>query len=49
MTALLGPPPPEFLKGSKETSKFWNEDGKQEADPGALLSTRAPDELDLSR
>ncbi|KAF7863172.1 hypothetical protein EAF04_007255 [Stromatinia cepivora] len=28
ITALLGPPPPEFLKRSKETSKYWNEDGK---------------------
>jgi serine/threonine-protein kinase SRPK3 len=28
MTALLGPPPPEFLNRSKETSKYWNEDGK---------------------
>ncbi|PSS16520.1 hypothetical protein M430DRAFT_103665 [Amorphotheca resinae ATCC 22711] len=28
MTALLGPPPPEFLNRSKETSKYWDEDGK---------------------
>jgi hypothetical protein len=28
MTALLGPPPPEFLNKNKETSKYWNEDGK---------------------
>lgn len=28
MTAILGPPPPEFLKRSKETRKYWNEDGK---------------------
>jgi len=28
MTALLGPSPPEFLNRSKETSKYWNEDGK---------------------
>ncbi|MCJ1402269.1 hypothetical protein MMC11_005489 [Xylographa trunciseda] len=28
MTALLGPPPPEFLKRSTETSKYWNEDCK---------------------
>ncbi|KAK4149938.1 hypothetical protein C8A00DRAFT_37469 [Chaetomidium leptoderma] len=27
MTALLGPPPPEFLKRSEETSKYWSEDG----------------------
>jgi serine/threonine-protein kinase SRPK3 len=28
MTALLGPPPPEFLKRSKETSKYWDIDGR---------------------
>ncbi|KAK0102305.1 hypothetical protein ONS95_005928 [Cadophora gregata] len=28
MTALLGPPPPEFLKRSKNTSKYWDIDGK---------------------
>lgn len=28
MTALLGPPPPEFLNRSKKTSKYWDEDGK---------------------
>ena len=28
MTALLGPPPSEFLNRSKETSKYWDEDGK---------------------
>lgn len=28
MTALLGPPPPEFLRRSMETSKYWNEDGQ---------------------
>ncbi|AEO63734.1 uncharacterized protein THITE_2147851 [Thermothielavioides terrestris NRRL 8126] len=28
MTALLGPPPPEFLKRSGETSKYWSEDGE---------------------
>ncbi|OCL05752.1 kinase-like protein [Glonium stellatum] len=28
MTALLGPPPSEFLNRSKETSKYWNKDGK---------------------
>ena len=28
MTALLSSPPPEFLNRSKETSKYWNEDGK---------------------
>ncbi|KAH6723270.1 kinase-like protein [Leptodontidium sp. MPI-SDFR-AT-0119] len=28
MTALLGPPPPEFLKRSKETSKYWDINGK---------------------
>lgn len=27
MTVLLGPPPIEFLKKSKDTSKYWNEDG----------------------
>ncbi|KAG7114910.1 SRSF protein kinase 3 like [Verticillium longisporum] len=27
MTALLGPPPTEFLERSKETSKYWDEDG----------------------
>ncbi|CAM6001882.1 unnamed protein product [Sphagnum balticum] len=26
MTALLGPPPPEFLKRSKETCKYWDVD-----------------------
>ncbi|KJZ71926.1 hypothetical protein HIM_08682 [Hirsutella minnesotensis 3608] len=26
MTALLGPPPPEFLRSSAETRKYWNND-----------------------
>lgn len=28
MTALLGPPPPEFLSRSEETSKYWGSDGR---------------------
>ncbi|KAJ2987997.1 hypothetical protein NUW58_g4209 [Xylaria curta] len=28
MTALLGPPPPEFLARSEKTAKFWSEDGQ---------------------
>ncbi|PNY23939.1 Serine/threonine-protein kinase SRPK [Tolypocladium capitatum] len=28
MTALLGPPPPEFLRRSTETSRYWNEHGQ---------------------
>jgi serine/threonine-protein kinase SRPK3 len=28
MTALLGPPPAEFLKLSEETRKYWDEQGK---------------------
>ncbi|KAH7364107.1 kinase-like protein [Rhexocercosporidium sp. MPI-PUGE-AT-0058] len=28
MTVLLGPPPPEFLKRSKDTSRYWDLDGK---------------------
>ncbi|KAJ3466954.1 hypothetical protein MRS44_004518 [Fusarium solani] len=28
LTALLGPPPPEFLKRSEKTGKYWNEDGQ---------------------
>lgn len=28
MTALRGPPPPEFLGRSEETSKYWSEDGE---------------------
>ncbi|RMZ79960.1 hypothetical protein DV738_g3025, partial [Chaetothyriales sp. CBS 135597] len=28
MTALLGPPPPEFLKRSEQTQRYWNEDGE---------------------
>ncbi|KAI0904055.1 kinase-like protein [Ustulina deusta] len=28
MTALLGPPPPEFLTRSEKTAKFWREDGQ---------------------
>ncbi|KAI0859843.1 kinase-like protein [Xylaria cubensis] len=28
MTALLGPPPPEFLTRSERTAKFWSEDGQ---------------------
>ncbi|KAI0468193.1 kinase-like protein, partial [Xylaria cf. heliscus] len=27
MTALLGPPPPEFLARSEKTAKFWTKDG----------------------
>ncbi|RMD40678.1 hypothetical protein DV735_g4420, partial [Chaetothyriales sp. CBS 134920] len=28
MTALLGPPPPEFLKRSEQTQRYWNEYGE---------------------
>ncbi|KAF4505746.1 hypothetical protein G6O67_007663 [Ophiocordyceps sinensis] len=28
MTALLGPPPPEFLSRSRETSRYWDESGQ---------------------
>ncbi len=28
MTALLGPPPPEFFERSEQTSKYWSEDGE---------------------
>ncbi|KAL9945820.1 hypothetical protein ACHAO5_004487 [Verticillium nonalfalfae] len=28
MTALLGPPPAEFLKRSKEAAKYWEDDGE---------------------
>ncbi len=28
MTALLGPPPLEFLGRSEETRKYWSEDGE---------------------
>lgn len=28
MTALLGPPPPEFLERSEETQKYWDENGE---------------------
>ncbi|KAI0115653.1 kinase-like protein [Nemania sp. FL0031] len=28
MTALLGPPPPEFLARSEKTAKFWSQDGE---------------------
>ncbi|KAI1178987.1 kinase-like protein [Nemania sp. FL0916] len=28
ITALLGPPPPEFLTRSEKTAKFWSEDGQ---------------------
>ncbi|RDA82551.1 hypothetical protein CP532_0938 [Ophiocordyceps camponoti-leonardi (nom. inval.)] len=28
MTALLGPPPPEFLRRSDETKKYWDNDGQ---------------------
>ncbi|CAG9950297.1 unnamed protein product, partial [Clonostachys rosea f. rosea IK726] len=28
MTALLGPPPSEFLQMSKETSKYWDQKGE---------------------
>lgn len=28
MISLLGPPPAEFLKRSKESLKYWDEDGK---------------------
>jgi serine/threonine-protein kinase SRPK3 len=27
ITTLLGPPPPEFLNRSKETSKYWDTGG----------------------
>ncbi|KAL2167292.1 hypothetical protein VTG60DRAFT_1451 [Thermothelomyces hinnuleus] len=33
MTALLGPSPPEFLNRSKETSKYWSEDGERQPKP----------------
>jgi len=28
MTALLGPPPLEFLQRSKDISKYWDMDGR---------------------
>ncbi|KAI9163381.1 Dual specificity protein kinase CLK4 [Paramyrothecium foliicola] len=28
MTALVGPPPPEFLKKTEKIRKYWDEDGK---------------------
>ncbi|KAI0199964.1 kinase-like protein [Astrocystis sublimbata] len=28
MTALFGPPPPEFLARSEKTAKFWSQDGQ---------------------
>ncbi|KAI5464238.1 kinase-like protein [Mariannaea sp. PMI_226] len=28
MTALLGPPPPEFLRRAEKTRRYWNEDGQ---------------------
>ena len=28
MTALLGPPPPEFLGRSEEAGKYWSKDGE---------------------
>ncbi|KAM0418790.1 hypothetical protein ACHAPT_012300 [Fusarium lateritium] len=28
VTALLGPPPPEFLKKSEKTQRYWNENGQ---------------------
>ncbi|KFH44240.1 Serine/threonine-protein kinase-like protein [Hapsidospora chrysogenum ATCC 11550] len=28
MTALLGPPPPEFLRKSEETSRYWDNNGQ---------------------
>jgi len=33
MTALLGPPPPEFLRRSGETSRYWSEDGERQPIP----------------
>jgi hypothetical protein len=38
MTAILGPPPPEFLNRSKETSKYWDEDGKYHRQQALILS-----------
>ncbi|TGJ77120.1 hypothetical protein E0Z10_g10760 [Xylaria hypoxylon] len=44
MTALLGPPPPEFLKRSEKSAKFWNEDG-QWIGPVPLPSNRTFESL----
>ncbi|KND87388.1 hypothetical protein TOPH_07965 [Tolypocladium ophioglossoides CBS 100239] len=33
MTALLGPPPPEFLRRSTETSKYWNKHARSSNPP----------------
>jgi hypothetical protein len=38
MTALLGPPPREFLERSVETKKYWDEDGKLQDGPWRPLS-----------
>ncbi|TRX96862.1 hypothetical protein FHL15_002168 [Xylaria flabelliformis] len=37
MTALLGPPPPEFLIMSEKTAEFWSEDNEQWKGPVPLL------------
>ena len=51
MTALLGPPPPEFLNKSKETRKYWNEDGKwqRQQAPKSLFSPVLTNLLDLGK
>ncbi|KAI1347028.1 kinase-like protein [Xylaria sp. FL0043] len=44
MTALLGPPPPEFLKRSEKAAKYWDKDG-QWIGPVPLPSDRTLESL----
>ncbi len=41
MTALIGPPPPEFLKRSEEAGKYWSEDGERRPNPPGYLTDEA--------
>ncbi|KAL1878039.1 hypothetical protein VTK73DRAFT_8263 [Phialemonium thermophilum] len=53
MTALLGPPPPDFLKRSDETRKYWTEDGEWRGPvplpPATDLNTLARDTAEEHR
>ncbi|KAL6361369.1 hypothetical protein LRP88_04837 [Fusarium phalaenopsidis] len=40
LTALLGPPPPEFLKTLEKTAKYWNEDGQWHGPVPLLLEKK---------
>lgn len=42
MISLMGPPPLEFLRRSKESSQYWDENGMSEKFPFAFVTKAYP-------